>query len=87
MPSINIQEEITKEISSLQNKTDIEEIKKITNKIIIMLSIKFSINEMKEKEEKNELNGENDEENIILFQNLIRKNFRNILKYLTKELS
>ena len=87
MPSINIQEEITKEINSLQNKTDIEEIKKITNKIIIMLSIKFSINEMKEKEEKNELNGENDEENIILFQNLIRKNFRNILKYLTKELS
>ena len=87
MPSINIQEEITKEISSLQNKTDIEEIKKITNKIIIMLSIKFSINEMKEKEEKNELNGENDEENIILFQNLISKNFRNILKYLTKELS
>lgn len=87
MPSINIQEEITKEISSLQNKTDIEEIKKITNKIIIMLSIKFSINEMKEKEEKNELNGENDEENIILFQNLIRKNFRNILEYLTKELS
>lgn len=32
MPSINIQEEITKEISSLENKTDIEEIKKITNK-------------------------------------------------------
>ena len=32
MPLINIQEEITKEISSLENKTDIEEIKKITNK-------------------------------------------------------
>ena len=42
---------------------------------------------MKEKEEKDELNEENDEENIILFQNLIRKNFHNILEYLTKELS
>lgn len=80
----NIQKEINKEINSLdENETDVEKISKTAKRIILMLSVKYSLNEMVEKEENNELK-EDHEENVAMFQNLIRKNYGNILEYIKK---
>lgn len=83
----NIQKEINKEINSLdENETDVEKISKTAKRIILMLSVKYSLNEMVEKEENNELK-EDHEENVAMFQNLIRKNYGNILEYIKKQLN
>ena len=83
----NIQKEINKEINSLdENETDVEKISKTANRIILMLSVKYSLNEMGEKEENNELK-EDHEEKVAMFQNLIRKNYGNILEYMKKQLN
>lgn len=83
----NIQKEINKEINSIdENETDVEKISKTANRIILMLSVKYSLNEMVEKEENNELK-EDHEEKVAMFQNLIRKNYGNILEYMKKQLN
>lgn len=83
----NIQKEINKEINSLdENETDVEKISKTAKRIILMLSVKYSLNEMVEKEENNELK-EDHEEKVAMFQNLIRKNYGNILEYIKKQLN
>ena len=83
----NIQKEINKEINSIdENETDVEKISKTANRIILMLSVKYSLNERVEKEENNELK-EDHEEKVAMFQNLIRKNYGNILEYMKKQLN
>lgn len=48
---MNIQQEINKEINSInENETDVEKICKKAHKIMLMLSVKYSLNEMAEKE-------------------------------------
>ena len=52
MASINIQEEINKEMNLLDNyEDDIEKIGKATHKIILLMSMKTALNQMAEKEE------------------------------------
>ena len=75
MASINIQEEINKEMNLWDDyEDDIEKIGKATHKIILLMSMKTALNQMDEKEENNELEEEN-EKNIELFHQLIQKNF------------
>ena len=86
MASINIQEEINKEMNLLDNyEDDIEKIGKATHKIILLMSMKTALNQMAEKEENHELEEEN-EKNIELFHQLIQKNYGNILEFVKKEL-
>ena len=84
---INLKEEIEKKMNCLDDDEENEEkIIKNTHKILLLISSKEAIDIMAMKEEKNELNELNEEEEIILFNKLIKHCYLEKLEFIRKEL-
>ena len=84
---INLKEEIEKKMNCLDDDEENEEkIIKNTHKILLLISSKEAIDIMAEKEEKNELNELKKEEEIILFNKLVKQCYLEKLEFIRKNL-
>ena len=84
---INLKEEIEKKMNCLDDDEENEEkIIKNTHKILLLILSKEAIDIMVEKEEKNELNELKKEEEIILFNKLVKQCYLEKLKFIRKNL-
>ena len=84
---INLKEEIEKKMNCLDDDEENEEkIIKNTHKILLLISSKEAIDIMVEKEEKNELNELKKEEEIILFNKLVKQCYLEKLEFIRKNL-
>ena len=84
---INLKEEIEKKMNCLDDDEENEEkIIKNTHKILLLISSKEAIDIMAEKEEKNELNELKKEEEIILFNKLVKQCYLEKLRFIRKNL-
>ena len=84
---INLKEEIEKKMNCLDDDEENEEkIIKNTHKILLLISSKEAIDIMAEKEEKNELNELKKEEEIILFNKLVKQCYLEKLGFIRKNL-
>ena len=80
---INLKEEIEKKMNCLDDDEENEEKIKNTHKILLLISSKEAIDIMVEKEEKNELKKE---EEIILFNKLVKQCYLEKLGFIRKNL-
>ena len=84
---INLKEEIEKKMNCLDDDEENEEkMIKNTHKILLLISSKEAIDIMVEKEEKNELNELKKEEEIILFNKLVKQCYLEKLEFIRKNL-
>ena len=83
---INLKEEIEKKMNCLDDDEENEKIIKNTHKILLLISSKEAIDIMVEKEEKNELNELKKEEEIILFNKLVKQCYLEKLEFIRKNL-
>ena len=84
---INLKEEIERKMNFLDDdERDEEKIIKNTHQILLLISSKEAIDIMAAKEEKNELNELNEEEEILLFNKLIKHCYLEKLEFIKKEL-